>query len=396
VRGLGVNRGPIGPESRNKNTGSINSSSSSGINNQMMDRSARPSVQDRLAEGQGLDFGGASRSSLANQRLEAEDEMSSMRLSLGKKIPMRWDSKQESLKCLISSSGKIVHFHPDCSEGTVACMTEEPLRRDPLNRYYYLEIKILDKAYGTSVMFGLCTKRQRLQSPNYCNLIGSDNQGWSLSHKGLIWHSGSERPYSSHFPLNRPIKLGLLYNTMTGKLSYFMDGKNLGVAFIGLNEINEDLYPCVGSTAKNTVVVLLGAYNGTETLLDRCFAQLFKTDLMRKQLQMDQSKNRFIDYLENNLRLPANLLEHIKNLAKRYREDYDCNGGELDADGDLIPASVRASWRNFYHSTGGNNSNNNNNNTNQTNSNNDNNSNNIAIQANRILGPPTVFELYDV
>lgn len=118
-------------------------------------------------------------------------------------------------------------------------------------------------------MFGLCTKQQRLHANEYCNLVGLDDQGWSLSHKGLIWHNGIRRQFTGLFPVNQPITIGLLYNTLRGELSYFMDGKNLGVAFCGLNDIEDDLYPVVGSTAKSTRMRLIGSYCGYVSLLER-------------------------------------------------------------------------------------------------------------------------------
>lgn len=50
---------------------------------------------------------------------------------------------------------------------------------------------------------------------------------------------------------------------------YKKDGKNLGVAFRGLNNVNEELYPVVGSTAKCTRMRLVGSYRGFVSLLER-------------------------------------------------------------------------------------------------------------------------------
>lgn len=118
-------------------------------------------------------------------------------------------------------------------------------------------------------MFGLCTKQQPMHANDYCNLIGLESSGWSLSHKGFIWHNGQSKQYMRSFPSNESVKLGILFNSMRGELSYFMNGKCLGVAFSGLNDFDDDLYPVIGSTAKCTRMRLVGSYCGYMSLLER-------------------------------------------------------------------------------------------------------------------------------
>ncbi len=50
------------------------------------------------------------------------------------------------------------------------------------------------------------------------------------------------------------------------------DGVNLGVAFNGLNEVAEDLYPVVCSTAAKTEMALGVTKREYESLQDRCRA----------------------------------------------------------------------------------------------------------------------------
>lgn len=71
-------------------------------------------------------------------------------------------------------------------------------------------------------MFGLCTKDQKLHSNDYCNLIGLDQHGWSLSHKGTLYHKGEKSQFSALFPQNQPVTVSLLFDTMRGQLSYFV------------------------------------------------------------------------------------------------------------------------------------------------------------------------------
>lgn len=158
-------------------------------------------------------------------------------------------------------------FHPKSSESSAAIRSCEPLRRN--GNYYYWELKVFDKAYGTSVMFGVCTKQQLVHATDYCNLVGLDRTGWSLSHKGLVWHNGNSTQYMNPFPRDQSVILGILFNTMRGEISYFMDGKCLGVAFTDLNDFDDELYAVIGSTAKCTRIRLLGAFCGYNSLKER-------------------------------------------------------------------------------------------------------------------------------
>ena len=155
-------------------------------------------------------------------------------------------------------------FHPHCSESSAAIRGSKPLVRN--GNYYFWEVTVFDKTYGTSVMFGLCNKKQRLHVNDYLNFIGLDENGWSLSHKGLIWHGGKCSRFTPVFPEHQTVTVGLLFNTMRGELSFFLNGNFLGVAFTNLNSISDELYPVVGSTAKRTRMRLTGAYCGHITL----------------------------------------------------------------------------------------------------------------------------------
>lgn len=168
---------------------------------------------------------------------------------------------------LLSDDKLEVCFHPECAESTAAIRGSQPFRQN--GNYYYWEVTIYDKIFGTSMMLGLCTEDQALQRADYCNLIGLDANGWSLSHKGLIWHDGKVARYTNDFGANQDTTIGLLFDTMRGELSYLINGENLGVAFSGLNNCNKDLYPVVGSTAKRTRMRLTGSYCGYVSLLER-------------------------------------------------------------------------------------------------------------------------------
>lgn len=89
------------------------------------------------------------------------------------------------------------------------------------------------------MMFGIGTKDARLHANVFINLLGEDKNGWGLSHKGLLWHDGVGVRYTKRFKENKETKIGLLFDGINGTLTYYKDNRCLGVAFRGLNEVNE-------------------------------------------------------------------------------------------------------------------------------------------------------------
>lgn len=92
------------------------------------------------------------------------------------------------------------------------------------------------------MMFGIGTNRCRLHAENFTNMLGEDEHGWGLSHKGLLWHNGIGLHFTKRFTENVETKVGLLFDGIHGTLTYFKDGRSLGVAFRGLNEVTTIFY----------------------------------------------------------------------------------------------------------------------------------------------------------
>lgn len=126
------------------------------------------------------------------------------------------------------------------------------------------------------MMFGIGTDEVRLHANKFVNLLGEDENGWGLSHKGLLWHGGSCFNFTERFVENQATKIGLLFDGINGTLTYFKDGKCLGVAFRGLNKIGKKLYPIVASTAAKTEMVLAETRRDFVNLQDRCRAEILK------------------------------------------------------------------------------------------------------------------------
>ncbi|KAJ8960997.1 hypothetical protein NQ318_020301 [Aromia moschata] len=195
-----------------------------------------------------------------------------------------WDRKERSPEVrLYGSNFRIAHFHPNWSSGTAGVRGTRVLN----NGRYFWELHLSRRIFGTSMMFGIvtstqkceyftaletelrlrdgleyvrlqrrCTKKARLHADSFTNLLGKDDQGWGLSHKGLLWHGGRWTHYTKPFRENVATKIGILFDGIAGTLTYYKDEKCLGVAFRGLNEIKEPLYPIICSTAAKTEMFL--------------------------------------------------------------------------------------------------------------------------------------------
>ncbi|XP_074640327.1 SPRY domain-containing SOCS box protein 3-like [Tubulanus polymorphus] len=180
-----------------------------------------------------------------------------------------WNRNDKSHEVrLIGSRAKVVKFHPNWSNGTAGIRGNRSLN----NGRHYWEIKISQRVFGTSMMFGVGTKRARLHIDAFINLLGEDDQSWGLSHKGTLWHNGEWTQYTKPFRENEPVVIGMLFDWYKGTLTYFKDGVNLGVAFSGINHVTDDLYPIVCSTAAKTEMTLGVRLRTFQSLQDRCRA----------------------------------------------------------------------------------------------------------------------------
>lgn len=193
-----------------------------------------------------------------------------------------WNKTDKSCQVrLRDPEQRIALFHPYCSTGSAGVRGTKAL----INGHHYWEISINERIFGTSIMLGLATKEARLHLSGYVNLMGRDEYSWGLSHKGLLWHAGQHRPYTEAFKEFTPTTIGLYYDSILGTLSYFKDGVNLGVAFSGLQNVAEPLYPMVCSTAAKTEMALRTQRRDFQSLQDRCRASLLSCITHRRQVE---------------------------------------------------------------------------------------------------------------
>ena len=108
----------------------------------------------------------------------------------------------------------------------------------------------------------------------FVNMLGEDDNSWGLSHKGLLWHGGRYRQYIMPFRENVATTVGLYFDGVSGSLTFFKDNICLGVAFTGLQEVTEPLYPIICSTAVKTEMALGILGRDFQSLQDRCRASI--------------------------------------------------------------------------------------------------------------------------
>ena len=204
-----------------------------------------------------------------------------------------WDESNKSSE--VRFRGPTVQFHPNWSNGTAAVRGNKILNHG----LQFWEISVSERIFGTSMMFGLGTKKVRLYADAFINILGENEHSWALSHKGVLWHNGCWKQFTKPFRENEATTIGMCLDWPQGTLTYFKDGVCLGVAFRGLNKVTEDLYPMVSSTAAKTEMTLGLCLRGFDNLQDRCRVVIAQ-------------------YCENNciddLPLPVKIKEYIKDM----------------------------------------------------------------------------------
>ncbi|XP_042881097.1 SPRY domain-containing SOCS box protein 3-like [Penaeus japonicus] len=175
----------------------------------------------------------------------------------------RWSQHHKSPEVRLYARTAL--FHPNWSHGTAAVRGSHDIR----GGVHYWEVQVSQRLFGTAIMFGVCTASARLHADTFVSLVGEDENGWGLSHKGLVWHAGVWRRYTEPFRENKATTIGVLYDGERGTLGFYKDERWLGVAFSGLGAVTESLYPVVSSTAAKTELTLGTTRRGWAGLQDR-------------------------------------------------------------------------------------------------------------------------------
>lgn len=215
-----------------------------------------------------------------------------------------WDTDDKSYEVLVTGlNNRTVHFHPNWAYSTAGIRGTKILN----GKRIYWEIATSERVFGTSMMFGIGTKEACLHIDGFTNMLGMDKNSWGLNHKGYIWHDKKRRRYTKPFKPNTPTTIGLLFDGISGSLTYFKDSINLGIAFSNLHEISEPLLPIVCSTAADTKMSLGNLKRDYDSLQDRC-CSIILTQLTDK------------NHIEN-LEIPCSLKRIIYKEAKDRQDN---------------------------------------------------------------------------
>jgi len=133
------------------------------------------------------------------------------------------------------------------------------------------------------MMIGIGTQNARLHKCTKCLvhgwhpyvwLLGMEKESWGLDvATGCLWHNSLCRRYTKKYSRwKKPTTIGVYFDGISGTLSYFIDDENLGVAFIGLNEFKEPLYPIICTASERIVIKLTVAKREFVSIQDRCRA----------------------------------------------------------------------------------------------------------------------------
>lgn len=203
--------------------------------------------------------------------------------------------KTETDKQMYSADLKSVCLHPFCAGcfKTDGVRVEQAIKR---NAYTYWVIEISKEALsGTSTMIGIGRAGKKLSSIGYLNLIGMDEISWGLSNKGLLWHKNNFVKYCDQIDDSKPVKIGCLFDGFSGRLSYFINDKFMGVAFDNI-PLDEPLYPMITSTVSKSLFKLDFVCETFPSLQDIC-----KSNIIKNFNQFNQAD------------IPRYLIEYLRN-----------------------------------------------------------------------------------
>lgn len=189
-----------------------------------------------------------------------------------------WDLVHRSTEAIPFDN--TVLFHPIQSRGTAGIRGSRILN----NGKFYWELKMVDRVFGTSIMFGIGTKEASLHSDIFKNLLGQDIHSWGLSHKGFLFHDEEVYRYTKSFENHKPVTVGILFDGIRGTLTYYIDNRCLGIAFDGLEKIKEPLYPIICSTVAETTISLGKTKRYLKNLQDLCCVEIVKRIVKKSDL----------------------------------------------------------------------------------------------------------------
>ncbi|CAF0797372.1 unnamed protein product [Brachionus calyciflorus] len=246
---------------------------------------------------------------LTSKKVNSEEEikmlleqLSSKQSSLNSGVPLKnyhslnWNwLRTETDKQMYSQDLKSVCLHPYCAGcfKTDGVRVEQAIKR---NAYTYWVVEVNREALsGTSTMIGIGRANKKLSSIGYLNLIGMDEDSWGLSNKGLLWHKNTFVKYCDQIDDTESVRIGCLFDGFSGRLSFFLNDKFMGVAFENI-PLNEPLYPMITSTVSKSLFKLEFVCETFPSLQDICKSNIIKNISYFNQGDIP---NYLISYLKN-------------------------------------------------------------------------------------------------
>lgn len=183
-----------------------------------------------------------------------------------------WDEKNKSSDVNVQNCGTEAYFHPDYSCGTAAIRGTRQFRE---GEEHYWEVQMSSAVYGTDMMIGIGSASVNLDryKSQFCSLIGKDTESWGISYFGTLHHNGKTKDFCKKF--ERGAVIGCHLDLWKGTLSFYKNGKPLGIAFDGL--LGKQLYPMISSTAARTKMKLLCSNMTSFSLQYLCCKEISKT-----------------------------------------------------------------------------------------------------------------------
>ncbi|PRP84918.1 hypothetical protein PROFUN_07572 [Planoprotostelium fungivorum] len=154
---------------------------------------------------------------------------------------------------------------------------------------WYFEVKLVSSG---KIHIGWCTEKH---SDSQKGGIGSDTESWAYdgtSQRAFGGREGTNTRYGTYW--NQGDVIGVLADFEARTISYYSNGRDLGVAFSNV-PASEGLYPAITLTRRQKVSVNLGAKAFQYPMQD-IFPDVFGLSLSMSKTQLDELNKMFEKY----------------------------------------------------------------------------------------------------
>ena len=127
--------------------------------------------------------------------------------------------------------------------------------------------------YHDHTQIGIATDKAKLHSPKLQAILGQDSESWAVSYSGELSHDGNvKKGYISdmNWSRNHNTIWGIYFDGQKGTLKFYLNGIDLGVAFHGLDKVEDNLYPIVSTHSPGLKATITTKRINFDSLKDRC------------------------------------------------------------------------------------------------------------------------------